>query len=177
MSLIDETYFAYEPCYLGTFEGSNGYGQVEEPKLLAVKRSILRFEPKYLQLLMGEELYSEYVSSISNAKWLPLKQKLLDTTNKISPIANYVYFYHRKEHKFESGDTVDYQTKKDNMVAVQPETKMINAWNDMVELNIVVCKWIWDYIICAETPAIETTATWDYSQWEEYLLTKENGFV
>jgi len=176
MSLIDETYFGFEPCYLGDFESSNGYGNVVSNKLIEVRRSIKRFEPEYLTMLMGTELYAEYVSTITDPKWDALKALLVNSTDKISPIANFVYYRHRREHKFESGDNGDYMTKKDNMIAVQPEHKMIIAWNNMVDLNIPILKWIWDYVICAETTAIETTATWDYSQWETELLYKQIGY-
>lgn len=177
MSLIDETYFGFEPCYLGDFESSNGYGNVVSNKLVEVRRSIARFEPIYLKLLMGEELYAEYVSTITDVKWDELKSKLVDAENKISPIANFVYYFHRKEHKFESGDTGDYMTKKDNTLTVQPEHKMIYAWNNMVDLNLPILKWIADEVIDAETPAIETIATCDYSAWECDLLRKQTGYL
>lgn len=174
MSLIDETYFAYEPCYLAGLDSSNS--EVSSPNLIEVRRSIKRFEPEYLTMLMGVELYAEYVSSISNTKWDELKALLVNATDKISPIANFVYYRHRYEHKFESGTNGDYITKKDNMVAVNPEQKMIISWNNMVDLNTPILKWIWDSVISAETPAIETTAIWDYSQWETDLLHKQIGY-
>lgn len=126
---------------------------------------------------MGEEVYSEYVASIDDSKWAVLKSKLVDSVNKISPIANYVYYFHRKEHKFASGDTGDYMTKKDNTLTVQPEHKMIAAWNNMVELNYEVCKWIFYDVIMTETPEIVTTAAWDYSMWESDLLKKQTGYL
>jgi len=177
MSLIDETYFAYEPCFLGNFESSNGYGEVIQPKLVGIKRSINRFEPEYLKLLMGEELYAEYVSTISDAKWLPLIAKLKDTSTKISPIANFVYFYHRNENSIVSGDNGDYVPKMDNMQSVGVGVKMVIAWNDMVRLNATLMRWIYDYIITAETPAIETTATWDISKWDCVLLEYKNRWI
>jgi len=174
MNLIDETYFAYEPCLIHGLESrSNGYsGELTDGRVNAVLRAISRFEPVYLIALLGSEAYSEYKETESNAKWDALKAVLRNEKTKRSPIANFVFHAYQMENQVQRGDTGDYIPKADNMQNVSPAHKMAVAWNDMVQQNEVICQWIYDNIITAETPLVDFESEIDVTGWiSEGLLT------
>lgn len=153
---IDETYFDNEPIYLTGLKQSNGYNpDVSGENLSALNKALKRFTKAYLKQLLGSDVYSEYESSEDDSKWDSLKDVLIDDEDKISPIANYVYFFFRHENSVVTGSTGDFIDKMDNMQSVTIAYKLTNAWNDGVCLNEVVCQWILDNIINAETPVIE----------------------
>jgi len=157
MSLIDETYFANEPILIpGLSSPSNGYsGELTDGRINNVTRAITRFEPMFLKSLLGVDAYEEFLESESDAKWDDLKAALRDETNKISPIANYVFYNYHLENFVQRGDTGDYIPKADNMNLVTPAYKLSAAWNDMVEQNKVLCKWIYDNILNATVPTVD----------------------
>ena len=170
--IIDNTYFNNNILNLGTFEVSNSRSKAVEDKSVAINFSIAVYEPRYLKEIMGSELYAEYVASESDDKWLPLIAKLRNVETLRSPIANYVYFYHRRDNAIASGDNGDYVAKADNQQSVSINQRMRTAWDDMVFQNEVLLKWIYDNIINSETPAIETTAEWNIAAWDR-LLTEQ----
>lgn len=185
MSLINEKYLQNEPCNLGVASPSNGYAdEAVGSELKALKRAIIRFEPLYLEMLLGEDVYAEYEADSDNAKWQPLVDKLVDSDNFISPIANFVYCMQRMETYISSNGHADTITKgSDNTLVVDPRHKVMIAWNDMVRLNAKVCKWIIDNIITADTPTIELENEIDTTYWTESstyasaLLQTENGLL
>ena len=168
--IIDETYFNNEPCKIGGLIQSAGIpSDMGADNLNALRRAVYRFEPLYLELFFGTELYAEYVSTISDEKWAVLLNRMRDTTYKISPVANYVYYKYRPETVIKTSDSGDYVPKKDNMQTVSVNHKLIIAWNDMVDLNTRLFKWVEDSIINAEEPMITTTAKWDCTGWTQLL--------
>ena len=168
--IIDNTYFDNNILNLGNFETSNSRSNdVMENKIKAIDFSISVYEQKYLCELMGVELYSEYEASKSEEKWQPLIEKLRNEETKRSPIANYVYFYHKRDNEIASSDNVDYKPVVDNSTVISVDKRRALAWNDMVFLNSILMKWIYDNIVNTETPVIETTALWDVAGWERLL--------
>jgi hypothetical protein len=176
MTITDETYYNNPICFIGDFEVSNSRNSAQSDSLSNLLFSIAVYEQEYLQTIMGTELYAEYVSTSSDEKWNILIDKLRDVQLKRSPIANYIYFYHRRDNEIASGSNGDYMPKMDNMETVPTVKKRIIAWNDMVNQNASLFAWIYQNLIDTEIPLIETTAQWDYSQWER-LLKKESGFL
>ena len=163
---IDETYFSNEPVYLTGLKQSNGYSSdVSGENLSALNKALNRFTKAYLKQLLGSDVYSEYDADKENPKWDSLKTVLINDEDKISPIANYVYFFFRHENNVVSGSTGDFIDKMDNMQSVTIAHKLANAWNDGVCLNEIVCKWILDNIINAETPVIELENSINVEGW------------
>jgi hypothetical protein len=100
-------------------------------------------EPQYLLLMLGADLYAEYLLGIAVvptplAKWTNLKNQLLNSTLKISPIANYAYFFYAQEKisKEISEETPNFFTFN----------RCVQAWNEMVKMNLVIYKFLFDNI-------------------------------
>ena len=173
--IIDNTYFNNNILPLGSFEVSNSRnGEGVAHKSIAINFSISVYEPKYLKELMGSELYAEYVDTKSDSKWTVLIDKLRNVETKRSPIANYVYFYHRRDNAIAKGDNGDFVPKTDNMQSVSINQRMRIAWDDMVSQNEDLMRWIYNSVINTDSPAIETTASWDMACWDR-LLTEQGG--
>ena len=75
--------------------------------------------------------------------WDDLKSMLVGTMGgmKISPIANYIYFFYARNHQC---DVTVNGVKKDSDVGdlVSPMGKMVSAWNSMVRMNADLYKWL-----------------------------------
>lgn len=180
MSLIDETYFAYEPVKIDGLQSSNGFSaKIGSDKYLSLIRTIERFEPLYMEYLLGADVANEYYEDSENVKWLPLIEKLRDDEKKISPIANFVYCEFRNENQIVTGSNGDYVPKVDNMQSVSIDYKLMTAWNDMVRQNMTVCKWIVDNLINSAEPTIELENSIDICNWKYGvgLLVNVNRFV
>jgi len=166
MSLIDVTYFAYDPIKIKGVESSNGFSaKLSNERCSELERAIAIYEPEYLTKLLGSELYAEYVADKDNAKWDDLKSKLVDAILFRSPIANYVYFSFMKQRKYATGDVGSYIPKAENMTIVDPNYVLKQAWNDGVTQSAVVCQWILDN---------ESTQGWTASvntiEWADILV-------
>lgn len=172
--MIDNRFFNNPICKLGTFEVSSGRATAMQDKASDIDFSIAKFEPQYLRMVMGSEVYEEYKSDMDNAKWQPLIDRLVDSVNFISPIANYVYCKHKHTNYVETNGKTDYIAKADNMTVISPTERYKIAWNDMVEMNNILFCWIYENIINTDEPVIETTAKWDIANWEK-LTTEESG--
>ena len=184
MIFTDETYYEYEPVKITGLDTSNGISEeVGSFKLLELQRAIKIHERTYMQMLLGkdvaDEFYVDFKADPETKKWDDLVSQLRDTDLKRSPLANFVYCEFKREHYIESGDNGDFVAKADNMQIVSPEHKIINAWNDMVNQNEKVCKWIFDNLLIAETPVITINSEIENTMWfTTYgLLRKENGFL
>lgn len=106
-----------------------------------------RYEAEYLCKLLGEELYEDFLLSLSEEKsaandWEGLKRLLVvEKPFKRSPIANYVYFHLLRS--CDSDATLNgVKIDTDNGKPVSPERKMRFAWNDMVLHNRKLYGWL-----------------------------------
>lgn len=143
MSLIDVTYFKFDPIKVNGLESSNGFSAELATNLeVELQRAITIYEKPYLTTLLGIDLYEEYVASITDVKWNNLKAKLADSKLKRSPIANYVYYSFMKDKKYAYGDIGAYIPKVENMNSVDQNLVLKQAWNDGVMQTIEVCQWL-----------------------------------
>lgn len=106
---------------------------------------IERYEPEYMCKLLGEELYNDflgYENGESVNDWSDFMGIIVKgDTYKTSPIANYVYFHLLRANHADAtinGVKID----GDNGTLVSPERKMIFAWNDMVQQNRMLYRWL-----------------------------------
>lgn len=114
-----------------------------------VDNYISYYETEYLIKVLGKEVYeqfSEYLQSEEKEPvklWDDLKSILVGTMGgmKISPIANYIYFFYARNHQ---SDVTVNGVKKDSDIGelVSPMGKMVFAWNDMVRMNADLYKWL-----------------------------------
>jgi hypothetical protein len=109
-----------------------------------VQRFINKYEPEYLKMVLGETLYNEVIAGLAvlptpDAKWTALKSKFVDSTNKLSPIANYVFRKLVQKTKIywiqtgEGENTVQYTREQ-----------LSDSWNDMVYQTAEICEWLQD---------------------------------
>lgn len=100
------------------------------------------YEPEYLCKLLGEELYNDFLVNGETDKWEDFKHKLVAENNvtKVSPIANYVYFHLVRNSQ--SMATINGVKKDGESNLVNPQSKMITAWNDMVYMNRRIYSWL-----------------------------------
>lgn len=158
MSLIDKTYFLYQPCEIPITDNSNGYsGSLIERENIRINMAILIYEREYIKLLLGEELYNDYIldskkeTEDREQKWINFEEKLLSfnevisetVTMKISPISCYVYCNYLIEN--ESNITQRATATKDksqNQTTVSNYPLIKKAWDIMVSYNYTVIEWL-----------------------------------
>ena len=102
---------------------------------------IQRYEPEYMCKLLGEGLYEDFLDNGESDKWAEFKELLVKSNDlaKTSPIANYVYFFLVRDSQ--SAATIN-GVKKDGDNLVNPQTKMVQAWNDMVNTTRRIYTWL-----------------------------------
>lgn len=148
-------------------------------------------EPRLLADLMGYDLYEAYKAGIAAgsplAKWTELRSGVAYTTRsgistkwpgliftngtaKKSLIANYVYWLWMENTASDSTGTGEKITAAQNAANASPASKMIRAWNQMVNWN---CELIEFLLTKADTyPEFQS----HYSRIPCSLLKKQNLF-
>lgn len=110
----------------------------------AISSFIEKYEPEYLNRLLGDKLCSDFLKSHEERvyKWDELETILVTGDSfKCSPIANYVYFFMLRS--FQADATINgVKADHDEGSLISPQQKMIEAWNDMVKMNKKVVKWL-----------------------------------
>ena len=101
---------------------------------------IKRYESEYLCKLLGEELYNNFLAHREEEAWKEFEGMVADASAKISPIANYVYFFLVRDSHATA--TINGVKKDGDDNLVSPERKMVRAWNDMVEQNRRIYSWL-----------------------------------
>ncbi|MBA3971804.1 MAG: hypothetical protein H0X46_06600 [Bacteroidetes bacterium] len=180
MPIIDTSYFQNELSI----------GQITSPSVIAaVALYIEKYEEEYLSNMLGYELYKEYKAGIavlptplviwtnlrdgveytyydSLTKWKGLK--FTTGTLKRSPIANYVYYNYLKDTVSFTMGSGEVKPQSTAVVNVSPMSKMVRAWNEMVDWNRELIEYL---------DANETLYTgYEYSYARDYLLRPINSF-
>ena len=101
---------------------------------------IKRYESEYLCKLLGEELYNNFLAHREEDAWKEFEGMVADDSAKISPIANYVYFFLVRDSHATA--TINGVKKDGDDNLVSPQRKMVRAWNDMVEHNRRIYSWL-----------------------------------
>jgi hypothetical protein len=162
MSHITEEFFRNNPVAIPDLEQSNGIGGiVNNSSLDRVKRCIAINEPKYLRALMGLDMFSEYISDVNAAKWVPLFDKLVDVDNSVSPIANWVYIQYVTDNYSKLTGIGTIKNKSDNSQSAQPFMNQILAWNDMVFQHETILPWLYENRADFEQLNSFDTCNWD----------------
>jgi len=111
---------------------------------------IKKYEPEFLELLLGEDLYLEFSAGIAattpEAKWTTLKNKIyqIDSVNGIymSPAAAYVYYHFMRNSQTATTSVGEIKPGKHAAVNVTNTMKMVSAWDDMC----AECMEIWEWL-------------------------------
>lgn len=148
MSFIDSSYFILE------INVPNAGTQ--NPALMGatneLQQFIEKYESKYLSEVLGYEMYKDFLANIQLQKYKDLLDGVEFTdslgrlnkwcgfvnSEKVSPIANYVYVK-LLSHRVSSLSGVGLVgTNTENSVRVDPSFLMTMVHNEMVEMNIVL---------------------------------------
>ncbi len=133
MAIIDYTYFQKAPVIVPNIATTPA---PYAARLAELNQYILIYEEEFLRLLWGDDLYDAYVATPSAARFTALIAKLRDSTNKVSPIANYVYIRYQQDHQqvvTSSGDKETTNAGMTSAVNVQMYSNIINHMVSMAE--------------------------------------------
>lgn len=136
--IIDSTYFI----------GEINIAQLGQPHVVEnLQIFIDKYEKKYLQKVLGKELTDLFLAGLKEnpviERWTNLLDKL-QSDDKISPIANFIYYHYcLSEHTFRGGYG-DQLPKAENSEVITPNYKIVKAWNEMIELTNDLVKWVKD---------------------------------
>lgn len=151
MSLIDATYFIGELNIANTDEAAG---------LAYLNIFIDKYESEYLKLLLGKTLYASFVAGLVPVpvdpptdpatfepiaqKWIDLQNQLLviSGTSKVSPIANFVYFYFIRRATYSNTGAGMTQPAYENATVIDSKIETSRAWNEMNKLSFEVYKFL-----------------------------------
>ncbi len=145
-NLIDTSYFVRD---INVPFGSTA--ELKAPLIAA----IVRYEPEYLKLLLGYTLwkavqaeidasvYTNYNELINGAEFsfeyngrtINTKWEGLVNDEKISPIANYIYYKNRVNVESFNSGLGERKGKGENSVAHSAIVKMVSVWNDLANIH------------------------------------------
>ena len=138
--LTDRTYFAK---LVTRIPNQNGGALVAPSSTSTVQDgltdAIAAYEPEYLRLVLGDDLYEEFEANIDDAKWVAFIAKVRNATTKVSPIANYVFYCYWPIYCTSRTGTGDEMTEGANY-----RTGQIWAWNEAIALNKRLFVWLMD---------------------------------
>lgn len=183
MSFIDPSYFIGEINIPNT-----GSAEVSERLTLF----ITQYEPQFLQHLFGYPLYKAF-----SAVTPPTDQRFLDILNgkeytdfqgrlqlwkgliipanppvsPQSPIANYIYYWYRRNNATQTTDFGEVISSAENSINASPRKKMASAWNYMHE-------WVREF--CAFMEATQVSDPTTYPEWtqpDEHHALRFFGFM
>ncbi len=156
-TMIDTTYFHTE-IFIPNISDSNA---VETARAAELQRFIDRYEPDYLDLLMGYDMRVEFLAGLEEddilPKWSALKDELVDVSLLLSPIADYVYFYYTRSKATETTRSGEIITAVDNGLNAGANYKQVSAYNRAVEQALIVREWIEEHR--ADYPNYDNTYT------------------
>lgn len=150
--IIDYTYFFGK---LRLPQTGNTEGREEIEQLIEI------YETEYLQKVLGYDLWLAFTEGIEGSpggyeqRWIDLLEGIVfdfkgvdtlwngfDPTSKKSPIANYVYYKYLEDTASDVTLAGTSTGAVDNNTRTSPMQKMVNAWNDMVDMNNVLFKFV-----------------------------------
>jgi hypothetical protein len=141
------------------FYGNLYIAQITEASVQAlVNDYINRYEPQFLQSLMGYGLYKKFIDNPTDpiyvdiingkeytntlgrlAKWEGLKLVVVAPVNPApgkyrGPIANYIWYNYIKDNNTQT-TALGEKAVENGEVLVSPYRKMVKVWNEMVKYN------------------------------------------
>lgn len=108
-------------------------------------------EPEFLKKALGKELYQQFKAGMSvvapviiDPKWLVLSVMLADSTLKVSPLANYVWWYWARYNTTVTTDLGESTPSQENAGATSSVYRQVHVWNEMVDMLNEVSDYIND---------------------------------
>jgi hypothetical protein len=165
--LIDSTYFVGE-ILLPNLTGSVPENQANVNE---VTRFIAKYEPEYLEAVLGAELYEAFVTGLAvdpgpiEQKWIGLRAKLIDSANKVSQVADYVYSCIVNYRMTATTGLGEVESTADNSNIALNTDKMIQAYNNSVRKGRTIREWL-----------VENAITYPEYEDSEFTLSTVNIF-
>jgi hypothetical protein len=127
---INDSIALYEPEVLKQLLGYKLWKEMQA----AYDASVLITDPValpqiYADLINGAEFSFEFNGVTIEEKWIGLKN-----ASKVSLIANYVYYWHRRNNVSQFNGIGQTVSKAENSTVVSPRYAMKAAWNKFVDL-------------------------------------------
>ncbi len=125
--LIDETYFVGKLSvpHLQATEGVDS----SLSSLADLERYISIYEPKFLKELLGD-LYDTYIEDKELPEWVAFENLVRNDTLKLSPIANYVFFYFYPDMVQSNTGTGTIRAAHENSIDMT-DSRLVSVWNEM----------------------------------------------
>lgn len=165
--------FLIKPFKLGIPRANNGTdSDVYTTIINEVEYCIDLYERNYLKVILGEDLYAEYINDMAvpetAAKWADFNAKLIvDDKAYISPIANYIFYHYVKRNNVRYIDDQFQINKIEGATILNTEIEINKIWNEMVAMNETFLAWL-----IYNVP--ETTAKLNYYMWTYLTTTKSS---
>lgn len=161
---------------LDFFYGDITIAQISDTVVSKVVNTYInKYEETYLKLLLGESLHTAYTEGMAvtladrEERWTKLDEKIYRIKNpgsanevKVSPVANYVYFYYQRSIATQTTGTGEKIMEAENATNAGNAVKSKLAWNDMVRMNLDIIRFIKskpaDYGEYWQEPAYDTSS-------------------
>lgn len=95
-------------------------------KVKELQMYIEKYEPIFIKKMFGTNLNGMVTNDV--------KALLYDDELKISPIANFVYYHYMKDTAVMVTNAGLKSSQIQNTRSISPDSKMVAAWNDMVDM-------------------------------------------
>jgi len=105
-----------------------------------IQTFINKYEPKFLESLMGESLYAAYIAQPTDARFVNLLAQ-----DWFKPaIVDYVFWFYLNRKSNQQFNTGAAQPKKQNATTISNYPNMVQSWNEMVGYNKKTNKFLKD---------------------------------
>ena len=141
--IIDHTYFKGE-LYLPNLKLNDSVGHASNALQTVGENDLSwymeKYEREFLIRLLGTSLYKSFIDGLNEATplriWLDLRDAMtIQTDNyKLSPIANYVYFFVSRRGRTQTGIQGESRGTMSYAEIAEDSDKLTKAWNDMCDM-------------------------------------------
>ena len=99
-------------------------------------------EDAFLKLVMGEDLYAAYLLTPTAARFVTLLAQLKDSAAKISPYADWTWYFWQRKNQTVSTGSGDKNITDSGMVSSVNVDNVCDVWNTMVDNLYIVWQWL-----------------------------------
>lgn len=138
MSILTSSYFVgeYKIPYI------SGNSELDTANLADLNRIITIREEEYLTKLLGSTLYDDFIANQST--YQELKDKLYDSSNKISPVTGYCFYWWKRQTAVSETGHGSTESKHENSSNMGGGLVMAQAYNTAIRKGIELINWILD---------------------------------
>ncbi len=169
-AILTTSYFIYDPVRVPNIVGSGDPHVSIQNGILALAEL---YEVAFLRKMLGTAFADEFYThkADSSGIWHNLKDQIYVVSGSIytSPVANYVYNHWLGDQQSQTTGIGSVKPKPESGELVSNKSKIIANWNRMVDMIIVLRKWLDDNAVTY------TTYIKGDAGWEEFELQNQWG--